>query len=300
MEYEYKDPARRRGKAIVVLGVLLALAAGAAAFFVVNQAQQQAGQSGLKTVSIVVAKAPIPAHKAIEAGDVEVRSVPADDSNASGVFADPAKVVGLVPSVPVLAGQPIYANFLASQSAGGQFAILDPGETVAPDSQAWRAVSLTVPDDRAVGGLLHADDIVDVFLTVQVTIPQALASAGVYTSDKSTKIVYQNIRILQRVTSSYVLKVPLAIAEEISHLQATGTASFSLGLRPAQDTRTVDVTSLGETTNRIIGRYGLPLPQPYPPGNGPLPPAVPTPGPSASPGATTPGPSPSPSASSHP
>jgi flagellar basal body-associated protein FliL len=49
MEMEYRDPSRR-GKFIVILGVVLALAAGGAAFFLINQAQQQAGQSGLKTV----------------------------------------------------------------------------------------------------------------------------------------------------------------------------------------------------------------------------------------------------------
>jgi Flp pilus assembly protein CpaB len=300
MEFEYKDPARGRGKFVVVVGLLLAVVAGIAAFIVINQAQMMATQSGAHTVSIVVARVQIPARKPIEAADVELRSVPVDDTNAAGVFADPAKVIGLVPTVTVLIGQPIYANFLGSQSAGGQFSILDPGETVAPDSQAWRAVSMTVPDDRAVGGLLRADDVVDVFLTVQITIPEALASAGQYTSDKSTKITYQNIRILQRVTSSYVLKVPLAQAEEISHLQATGTASFSFGLRPVEDSRTVDVTSLGETTNRIIARYGLPLAQPYPPGNGPLPSAPPLTSPSTPPSTPSASPSSSPGASKGP
>ncbi len=37
-----------------------------------------------------------------------------------------------------------------------QFSILQPDETVAPDSEAWRAVSITVSDDRAVGGMLAA------------------------------------------------------------------------------------------------------------------------------------------------
>ena len=40
------------------------------------------------------------------------------------------------------------------KAGGGGFAILEPNETVGPDSEAWRAVSLTIPDDRAVGGML--------------------------------------------------------------------------------------------------------------------------------------------------
>ena len=62
MEMEYKDPSKR-GRWIVVIGVVLAIAAGGAAFFLINQAQQQAGQGGLQKVAVVVAlplKAPSP------------------------------------------------------------------------------------------------------------------------------------------------------------------------------------------------------------------------------------------------
>ena len=44
---------------------------------------------------------------------------------------------------------------LASTVQGGVFSILSPEETVGPDSEAWRAISITVPDDLAVGGLLE-------------------------------------------------------------------------------------------------------------------------------------------------
>lgn len=290
MELEYTDPSRHRGKAFLVFGVVLAVVAGGAAFYVLNQAREQAGQAGLDLVPIVVARQPIPARKPIEAVDVELRQVPADPTNDLGVFTDPAKVIGLVPTVAILAGQPVYANFLASQSAGGQFSILEPGETVGPDSEAWRAVSVTVPDDRAVGGMIRAGDYVDVFVTAAITVPDDLAAMGQYTSEKSTKVTYQNVRILERATSFYVLRVTLAVAEEIDHMQATGTASFSFALRPTEDSRLVDVSRLGETTNRIIQRYGLPIPEVYP-GSGPLPSPIPTrasPAPSASPSASPP------------
>ena len=45
MEMEYKDPSKR-GRWIVLTGVVLAVVAGGAAFFLINNAQQQAGQSG--------------------------------------------------------------------------------------------------------------------------------------------------------------------------------------------------------------------------------------------------------------
>lgn len=297
MEMEYKDPSRR-GRYIVIIGVILAVVAGAAAFLLINQAQQQAGQGGLQKVSVVVALQTIPARKIIEATDVAVREIPLDETNAQGIASTPDKVVGRVPAVTILQGQMVLTNLLASSTEGGQFSVLGPDETIGPDTPDWRAISMTVPDDRAVGGLLTANQTVDVFVTASVNVltdsEVGLGEEGYY-SDKSTKISYQDLVILAKSGTFYVLKVPIDIAEEISHLQASGTASFSLALRPEVDTRLVDASSLGTTTNRVIIRYGLPIPVVFPPVSGPVPTPAPTPtsAPSAAPG-TSPEPSPSP------
>jgi len=280
MEMEYRDPSKR-GRWIVVIGVILALAAGGAAFYVINQAQQQAGQGGLQKVTVVVATRPIPARKPVEADDLTTREIPIDDTNAPAIAVSrPADVVGRVLAVTVFQGQMITQNMLASAATGGQFTILEPGETVAPDSEAWRAVSMTIPDERAVGGLLTAGMTVDVFLSVQVNVPQDLMTEGKYYTDKSTKITYQNMVILAKSGSLYVMRATLAQSEEISHLVATGSAQFSMVMRPESDVRFADASKLGETTNSIIQRYGVLVPQNFPPGKGPIPSAAPTPAPS--------------------
>ena len=298
MEMEYKDPSRR-GKFLVVMGVVLALAAGGAAFFLISQAQQQAGQAGLQKVAVVVAVRTIPARKIIEAEDVVVREIPLDPTNAQGIVPTPDRVIGRVPAVTILEGQMVLTNLLASSAEGGQFSILGPDETVAPDSIAWRAVSMTVPDDRAVGGLLIPSQTVDVLATATINVLTTLDTIGEegYYTDKSTKITYQGMVILARTGTFYVLKVPLDVAEEISHLQASGTATFSMVLRPDIDTRLVDATDLGTTTNRMIQRYGLPIPVLYPPAEGPIPTPAPTAAPTVAPSA---GPSAAPSASPAP
>jgi Flp pilus assembly protein CpaB len=305
MEMEYKDPSKK-GRWIVLLGVVLAVAAGGAAFFLINNAQQQAGQSGLKTTSAVVAVRPIPARKPIEAEDVALRSdIPLDGTNAEGVVSDPAQVVGRIPAVAVNAGQLVTTNLLASTTAGAEFSILGPDETVAPDSDAWRAVSLTVTDDRAVGGMLGPGMLVDVFMTASVNVPQSVLDEGTYYTDQSTKISWQDMEILSRQGTFYIVKATLPVAEEIAHLQAAGNAQFSMVLRPDADTRILDVSSLGATTNRIIERYGLPVPEVYPKGDGPIAsqPPIPaiTPAPSIDPASVDPAAAePSPSASTAP
>jgi len=293
MEMEYKDPSKR-GRWIVLTGVVLAVVAGGAAFFLINNAQQQAGQSGLKTTTGVVAALAIPARKPIEATDLVVRTdIPLDGTNAEGVVTDPAQLVGRVLAIDAKVGQLVTTNLLASSTAGAQFSILKPEETVAPDSEAWRAVSLSVPDDRAVGGLLGPGMLVDVFMTASVNVPQSVLDEGTYYTDQSTKISWQDMEILSRQGTFYIVKATLPVSEEISHLQAAGNAQFSMVLRPDADTRVLDVSALGATTNRIIERYGLPVPETYPKGNGPIASAPPIP-------AITPAPSPAPSASGEP
>jgi Flp pilus assembly protein CpaB len=293
MEMEYKDPSKR-GRWIVLTGVVLAVVAGGAAFFLINNAQQQAGQSGLKTTTGVVAALAIPARKPIEATDLVVRTdIPLDGTNAEGVVTDPAQLVGRVLAVDAKLGQLVTTNLLASSTAGAQFSILKPEETVAPDSEAWRAVSLSVPDDRAVGGLLGPGMLVDVFMTASVNVPQSVLDEGTYYTDQSTKISWQDMEILSRQGTFYIVKATLPVSEEISHLQAAGNAQFSMVLRPDADTRVLDVSALGATTNRIIERYGLPVPETYPKGSGPIATAPPIP-------EITPAPSPAPSASGEP
>jgi Flp pilus assembly protein CpaB len=287
MELEYKDESRR-GRFIVVIGLILAVIAGGAAFYLVSQAQQQASATAVTTPAVVAIRA-IPARKPIEAADVVVRDVPIDQTNASGIVTDPNLVVGRLPVVTILEGQLVTTNLLASSDEGGQFSILGPEEAIAVDSIAWRAVSITAPDERAVGGLLEPGQTVDVFVTATVNVPEDLVEEGKFYTDKSTKVTYQDMLILAKAGQFYVLKAPLDIAEEISHLQASGTAAFSLVLRPDVDTRQIDAAEYGNTTNRIITKYGLPVPETYPAGSGP----VRTPPPLASP---TPFPSPTPTA----
>lgn len=292
MDPEFRE-GRRRQRVIIAVGVILALVAGAAAFYLMTQAQQQAAQSSTERVAVVVAVRAIPARQAIVPEDVTLRDVPIDDTNATGITTDVQQVIGRIPAVTILQGQLVTTNMLASSSEGGQFSILGPDESVTPESEAWRAISMTVPDDLAVGGLLEAGQTVDIFVTAVVNVPADLASEGQYITDRSTKITYQNVLILAREDAFYIIRASLAVAEEIAHLQAVGSATFSMALRPDVDLREVDATALGETTSKIIEKYGLPIPESYPAGNGPPPTAAPSPTPS-------PGPSPSPSPSPSP
>jgi hypothetical protein len=237
------------------------------------------------------------------------KDIPADTTNVNAglLVTNPDELIGVLLAVDLAPGQLITRNLLASDVAGGEFQILAPGESVGPESEAWRAISLTVGDDRAVGGMLQAGMRVDVIMTM--TTPdvssapaasdQPASSSLPYYSDATSKITYQDMKILAREGSFYVVKATLRVAEEISHMQTAGAAQFTLVLRPGLDQRVIDLSAFGETTNRILQRYGLLLPEFLPVYTYPSAPPIPaiTPPPTEGP---SPSVAPSPSGSTTP
>jgi Flp pilus assembly protein CpaB len=233
MEMEYHDDTKRR-KVFIVLGVVLAVVAGGAAFFLVNQAQT-AGNAAVATRQVVVAARDLPVRTVIEASDVTVRSVPEDPSVASA-YTTPEEVVGRITGAPILFQQPFTPNLLTSTTAGSGSESTGTGGSSGSGGSG--------SESTGTGA--------------------ATPSEAPFYSDRSTKISYQNIAILAKTGQLYIIKVDLNQAEEINHLSAAGSATFSMVLRPEGDDRTVDTTDYGETTNQIIEKYELPIPQVYP------------------------------------
>ena len=272
MEMEFKDNSRRR-TLVLVVGVLLAIAAGAAAFALSSQSEAEP-ESLLPTREIVVAARPIAARQAIEALDVIRRNVPIDPTTDSAVT-DPDEVVGEISAVNILQFQPITANLLASGTSLGAVDILKPDETVSPDSPILRAVSLSVPPDRAVGGLVGAGQRVDLLATwpMAVSIPVDELTGVVptdpetgepftYTSGSATKPMWMDVEIINKnpESSLYIFRMEMREAEEVAHAQNQG-ASFTILLRPDEDNREVDRSFFGATTDRILERYNFPIPE---------------------------------------
>ena len=276
---------QKRSRKIIVAGLILAVCAGVGSFVLITRAQGQVTATSVPMTTVVVAARVISAQTALSADDLIVRSVPSDPTNQDGTFSSTAAVLGRVTSITVLPGQLITSNLFTFSADSGALEILSPGETMSATSPDWRAVSLSVPDDRAVGGMLTAGEHVDILVTTSVLVPQTVLDKGQYYGDKTTKVTYQDVPILSKTGSYYVVKVTIQAAEEIAQLQASGAAQFSLALRPDIDSRSVDTSKMGETTNAIIERYGMPLPPVYPPTNGAIPPqppiGTPTPAPTA-------------------
>ena len=307
MEMEFKDTERRRRLLLIVVGVLLAGAAGWGAFMLANGGGG-GGTAPTITEPVLVAARDIPARQAVTADDVTIRQVPIDEVLDQS-YTEAGLVVGRLTAVPVYADQQMTPNLFATNAADADFRILGPDEEVTLDSPYWRAVSVEVPANRAVGGEITAGQHVDLIVSVDIRVLTQNPETGEFEeintatedglmSGKSTKITYQDLEVLKADADEnmYILKVNLHQAEEIGHVVQEAPDSFMIVLRPETDTRAVDTSQLGTTTDRLVMTYLFPAPQlidlsqllgapitPGTPGAGGAPPASPSPAPGASP-----------------
>ena len=275
MEFEYSDKNSRRSKVYIAVGVVVALLV-AATVYIALQASGLTDQSEVEMRQVVVAAVEIPGRKPIAEADVAMRSVPVDPVNETA-FATIDEVLGRVVSVPVSPGQLLTPNLLASTEAGATFSILRPGEEFDPSMPDLRAVSMTVPDDRAVGGTLQPGQPVDLIATMTVNPLEGEAGQQEPPADgepdepadpdsgeaqriagPSTKTTLQQLDILVRNGALYILRTDLATAEKITELQAAG-AQFTFVLRADEDDRTAETE--GSTLDRLLEEFEFPVPE---------------------------------------
>ncbi|MEO6350743.1 MAG: RcpC/CpaB family pilus assembly protein, partial [Candidatus Limnocylindrales bacterium] len=203
MEMEFKDTARRRRILMIVVGVVLAAAAGWGAFMLASGNKSAAP---VITEPVLVAARDIPARQAVTADDVTVRQVPLDEV-LSQSYKESNLVIGRLTAVPVYTDQQMTPNLFATSTADSNFSILGPDEEVTLDSPYWRAVSVEVPTNRAVGGEITAGQHVDLIVSVEIQV-LGLDTEGNYVridtatqeglqSGKSTKITFQDVAVLK-------------------------------------------------------------------------------------------------------
>lgn len=268
MEMEFKDNRRKRRFAMI-LGLVLAIAAGGAAFMMGSQPSTNADP--LPTRNVLIAAVDIPARTVIDASYLTLRALPDDPSNINAM-ADPQLVLGLTTGLTIYKGQVITPNFFTTSSATQAFAIVRPGESFGPGSPYWRAVAIDLQDMNAVGGLLVPGQRVDLMASMFINVidPNAAADAGAPitggpVTGLSTKVLLTDLEILAHTpaTTLYVLKVDAHQAEEITYLQNQNPyfRGFAVSLRSDGDSRILPRDGYGVTGDRILLKYGFPLEQ---------------------------------------
>jgi len=263
VELEYNDRSNRRSKLYVGVGLVVALIVGGLVFALLRFGNL-APQGPAEMRQVVVAVREIPPRKPIEEGDVATRSVPADPTNESA-FTRIDEVLGRLSGVPISTGQMVTRTMLASNASGQAFSILEPGQEYDPNGPHLRAVSVSVPDERAVAGTLVAGQRVDLIVTMAInpeigqTAEEAALTTAEFIPGPSTKVTLQMLTILSRNGPIYILRADLATAEKIAELVAAG-GQFTMVLRPEEDGRTAATD--GSTIDTLLDEFDFPVPRP--------------------------------------
>ncbi len=192
---------KRRGLILMVVGIVLAAAAGFMVLGVARQAAQQAARPAvvqpepLKKVYVVVAEKDLPENVAISAQDISTKEFPADFAPA-GAVAAPEYAVGKYTTARVFKGQILVAPQLAESRKTSQLS------AKVPDGKVAMAVTLNDPLNNL--GALRAGDRVDVLLSLDMNKAQskqqgsgqAAAQGEAPQEQLSTQITMQAVEIL--------------------------------------------------------------------------------------------------------
>jgi pilus assembly protein CpaB len=170
--------ARRSGARAALFWAFALVAGLGTALLIARQLDKRQGGGATQTTNVVVAAVDLSLAAKITPEDIKLVAWPAEHLPI-GAFQDPKEVVGRVLISRVLAQQPVLPTMLAAKNAGSGLAALIPPN--------MRAMAVRVDDVVGVAGFVHADDRVDVLVTLRPNRPGG---------ETTTKVFLQNIKVL--------------------------------------------------------------------------------------------------------
>ena len=217
------EPQARRSGTRAALFWAFALVAGlGTALLLARYLDKRGGGQVVAMSGVVVAAVDLPLAAKLKIEDLKLIEWPADHI-PPGAVGDPKELVGRVLVSRVLAQQPLLPGMLAAKNAGSGLAALIPSN--------MRAIAVRVDDVVGVAGFIHADDRVDVLVTLRPNYQGA---------ESTTKVFLQNIKVL-------------AVGQEVetadrSRLHATPATVATLLVSPQDAERLV----LAQNEGRIM------------------------------------------------
>jgi len=191
---------RRGGRIFILLGIILAIAAAAVTF---RMLQQPAAQPGVQTQKVVVAAQDIPKGNTLSPDVVELKELPANLVPA-GAMSNPADVTGKLARSDIFKGQVILQAVLVDKETmakeGGVASLMIPKGKVAIafpiDTLSGVAYALQ-PGDRV--DVLITLQIVDLDPTTQVKLPLPVEGekVGEQRPRLVTQLTLQNVEVLR-------------------------------------------------------------------------------------------------------
>jgi pilus assembly protein CpaB len=251
--------------AMRILVLIVALAAGGAAAFLVSSGGEKATDAApapvaeFPTIDVLIAKADIGMGRAVATGDLQWQAWPAATTGASyitkkGMPNAIEELTGAITRAPFTAGEPIReAKLIKANGAAGFLAAILPS--------GMRAVSTEISPETGAGGFILPNDRVDVILSRRPSNESRNAAKPV------SETILTNVRVLaidqtveekdgQRVVVGKTATVELTPrqAETLAQSRQLGTLSLALrSLLDASKTSEIDDRGQGEINTVRFG-----------------------------------------------
>ncbi len=257
-----EDRSRRRARLVLIVGILIAVLAGAMTYVVSSGSKSADVPPPVATTDVLVAARDLPARSALTAADVKIAKYPVDLAPPTALT-KAEDITGKIAQSSLAAGEPILPGKFATAGAAS-FTVFPPnaqppaGQAIPPGTPDYRAMSMTVADALAAGGFIQVGDLVDVLFTFNLDPAKYFTGTDLNRlPDFSSKIVLQNIPIIARTASVYTIRTDAQTAESIAYLQAAG-GTMNFLLRAGQDQRQASTT--GVTFGAAFRKFTFPVP----------------------------------------
>jgi len=249
---------RRGGFFLILLGLVLAAAAGLSVF---QLSQKSAQAAKVEMVKVVVMAQDVPERTVLEAGSLAVKTVPAE-LVPPGAITEPSEAIGKMAAARLYAGEVLLAAKLAATNGqSGLSYTLAPGQVVI----TWPA------SDIITTGAIHAGDTVDVLVTRIPPDERASTGEPVTKDPVTTQTTMQNLRVLavgsvapavqssNKEDSSSVPLVTFAVSHQdaviLKALKDSQQFKLEMVLRAAGDDKIVETEPV--TLDSLLEKYRL-------------------------------------------
>jgi Flp pilus assembly protein CpaB len=181
------------GRLFIIVGLLLALVAFGAVFFLGTLGG--GGAIGGPSTTVVIAKQAIPLRHQISAGDLNTAkiSLAGNESSLNNIYADPKDVLNLIAQINISKGAVITSDMLAKD-----INLVPTGAAPAYLPLAKGYVAMTVPtgEQQGVAGHISVGDYMTVIVSGNISAISTKPGTSGTVQKVVTKTVFTNLRVI--------------------------------------------------------------------------------------------------------
>lgn len=188
-------PARPRpggGRLFIIVGLLLAILAGAGVFFLGGSIGGAGGIGGAPTTTVVIAKQPIAMRHAITASDLETSKVSGSFTSVNNTYLNTSDVVNLIAQIQISKGSVITSDMLAKDVG----LVSGAAPAYLPLASGYVAMTIPTGEQQGVAGHITLGDYVTVIASANLTVFAVGSAAPSGVVKVVTKTVFTNVRVI--------------------------------------------------------------------------------------------------------